>query len=168
MGIMFNADEVFEMGMDIEKNGEAYYNKAAELATDPRVKKVFEYLAGEEKNHWETFKQLRDELGGETTTPTVIDSEGVKELYLDALVKSLLFSNEREAEHVAENAPDALAALKAALTFEKDTILFFTSMKSMTRENLGADKIDLLIAEEQNHIIRISGEIKKVSEGQSD
>ncbi len=163
MGITFNADEVFEMGMDVEKNGEAYYNKAAELAADPKVKKVFEYLAGEEKTHWETFKQLREGLSGDMAAPTVIDSEGVNNLYLEALVKSRLFSSEREAEQVAEKAQDAIEALNIALSFEKDTILFFSMMKSMTREDLGADKIDLLIAEEQKHIIRITREIEKIS-----
>ena len=149
--------------MDVEKNGEAYYNKAAELASDPEVKKVFEYLAGEEKNHWETFKQLREGLSGDMAAQTVMDPDGVNELYLDALVRSRLFSSEREAEQAAENAKDAVAALKAALTFEKDTILFFSMMKSMTRGDLGADKIDLLIAEEQKHIIRIAKEIDKIS-----
>ena len=162
MGISFNADEVFEMGMDVEKNGEAYYNKAAELADDPEVKKVFEYLAGEENTHWETFKQMRDELGGETTSPTVIDSEGVNNLYLEALVKSRLFSDVREAEKVAEEATDPISALNVALTFEKDTILFFSSMKALTREDFGAKKIDMLIVEEQKHIIRITAEIKKL------
>ena len=163
MGITFNADEVFEMGMDVEKNGEAYYNKSAELAADPKVKKVFEYLAGEEKTHWNIFKQLRDGLSGDMAAPTVIDSEGVNDLYLDALVKSRLFSSEREAEQLAEKAKDALEALNIALIFEKDTILFFSMMKSMTREDLGADKIDLLIAEEQKHIIRIAKEIENIS-----
>lgn len=163
MGITFNADEVFEMGMDVEKNGEAYYNKAAELAADPKVKKVFEYLAGEEKTHWNIFKQLRDGLSGDMAAPTVIDSEGVNELYLDALVKSRLFSSEREAEQLAEKAKDAIEALNIALSFEKDTILFFSMMKSMTRADLGADKIDLLIAEEQKHIIRIAKEIENIS-----
>ncbi len=163
MGINFNADEVFEMGMDVEKNGEAYYNKAAELATDPQVKKVFEYLAGEEKNHWNTFKKLREGLSGDMAAPTVIDSDGVNELYLDALVKSRLFSSEKEAELLAEKAKDAIEALNIALIFEKDTILFFSMMKSMTREDLGADKIDLLIAEEQKHIIRIAKEIENIS-----
>ncbi|MCK4537719.1 MAG: ferritin family protein [Candidatus Krumholzibacteria bacterium] len=164
MGISFNADEVFEMGMDVEKNGEAYYNKAAELATDPDVKKVFEYLAGEEKTHWETFKQMRDELGGETTSPTVIDSEGINNLYLEALVKSRLFSDVKGAEKVAEEAADPISALNVALTFEKDTILFFSGMKALTREDLGASKIDMLIEEEQKHIIRIAAEIKKFKE----
>ncbi|HSG27364.1 MAG TPA: ferritin family protein [Candidatus Krumholzibacterium sp.] len=164
MGISFNADEVFEMGMDVERNGEAYYKKAAELAVDPEVKKVFEYLGKEEKKHWETFRQMRESLSGDTTSPTVMDPEGLNEAYLDALVKSRLFTNEYEAKKVAEQAKDATGALNAALTFEKDTILFFSSMKSMTREDLGADKIDMLIDEERLHIIRISAELKKLKE----
>ena len=161
MSITFNADEVFEMGMDIEKNGEAYYKKAAELATDPNIKKAFTYLAGEEKKHWETFKELREALPPKSSSPTVIDPDGLESLYLDALVKSRLFNSEQEAEKVASKVEDEIEALRAALTFEKDTILFFQTMRSMTREDLGREKIDMLIEEEQKHIVRISTEIKK-------
>ncbi|MBN1163952.1 MAG: ferritin family protein [Candidatus Krumholzibacteriota bacterium] len=164
MSITFNADEIFEMGMDIEKNGEAYYNKAAELARNPKIKEVFNFLAGEEKKHWVIFKKLREALPPKDTTPTVVDPESQEGLYLEALVKSRLFNNEREAEAVAESVGDELAALRAALTFEKDTILFFQTMKSMTRENLGRDKIDMLIEEEHKHVIQISREIKKAKE----
>jgi len=51
MGISFNADEIFEMGMDVEKNGEAYYRKCAELSGDPGIRKVFAWLAGERGSH---------------------------------------------------------------------------------------------------------------------
>lgn len=166
MGITFNADEVFEMGMDVEKNGEAFYNRAAELAGDPLTRKAFEYLAEEEKKHWVTFRDLRESLGGETTSPTVIDTEQTGGMYLDALVKSRLFTNVREAEAAAENAADEIEALQAALTFEKDTILFFESMKSITREDLGRDEINMLIDEERKHVVRIYAEIKKAKERQ--
>ena len=145
MGISFNADEVFEMAMDIERNGEAYYRKAAELASDPEVRKVFEYLAEDENKHWETFRQMRESLSGETTTPTVIDSEGLNESYLDALVKSRLFSGVEEAEKVASKAGDPISALNAALTFEKDTILFFMSMKGMVLISMRKPRGDLKI-----------------------
>ncbi|MBN1165213.1 MAG: ferritin family protein [Candidatus Krumholzibacteriota bacterium] len=164
MSITFNADEVFEMGMDVEKNGYAYYKKASEMADDPNIKKAFTYLGEEELKHFETFKELRDSLAPRETTPTVIDTDGVVNLYLDALVKSRLFLNEEEAEKLAAGVESEIEALKIALAFEKDTILFFQTMKSMTRENLGQDKIDQLIAEEQKHVIRISGEIKRAQE----
>jgi rubrerythrin len=164
MGITFNADEVFEMGMDIEKNGEAYYRKAAELAKDPEVKKAFEFLMEQEINHYRIFKELRDSLPPKSSIPTVGDPEGQEGLYLEALIKSRLFGNEREAEETAAAEDDEIEALKGALTFEKDTILFFQAMKGMTRKDLGQDKIDMLIEEERRHVVKISEEIGKAKE----
>jgi rubrerythrin len=164
MSISFNADEVFEMGMDVEKNGEAFYRKAAEMAKDPEVKKVLLHLMEEEKKHWDTFKRLRESLPPKSSLPTVGDPEGQENLYLNALVKSRLFSDENEAEEIASRVEDEIEALRAALTFEKDTILFFQSMKAMTREDLGRAEIDLLIDEERQHVIQISQAIKRVME----
>lgn len=164
MGISFNADEVFEMGMDIEQNGEAYYRKAVELTEDPEIKKIFEELMVAEQAHYETFKKLRENLPAKDTTPIVSDPEGQEYLYLDALVKSRLFNNVREAENVCADRCDPVSVLQGALTFEKDTILFFTEMKGRTREDLGKTEIDRLIAEEREHIVWISGMIKKIRE----
>ncbi len=164
MGISFNADEVFEMGMDIEKNGEAYYRKAVELTEDPEIKKIFEELMTAEQSHYETFKKLRENLPAKDTTPLVSDPDDQEYLYLDALVKSRLFNNVREAEEVVSKASGPIEALQGALTFEKDTILFFTEMKKRTREDLGKTEIDRLIAEEREHVIWISGMIKKIRE----
>ena len=164
MGISFNADEVFEMGMDIEMNGEAYYRKAVELTEDPEIKKIFEDLMIAEKQHYDTFKKLRENLPAKDTTPLVSDPDDQEYLYLDALVKSRLFNSVREAEEVVSKTSGPIEALQGALVFEKDTILFFTEMKGRTREDLGKNEIDRLIAEEREHIIWISGMIKKVRE----
>lgn len=164
MSISFNADEVFEMGMDVERNGEAYYRKAAEKMDDPDVKEVMTFLADEENKHYKTFQELRDSLPAKSTTPSTQDPEDQESLYLDALVKSRLFNNQKEAERIAESVKGKVEALKTALTFEKDTILFFMHMKDMTREDLGRDKIDWLIEEEHKHVVKISSELKKASE----
>jgi rubrerythrin len=165
MGISFNADEVFEMGMDIEKNGEAYYRKAAELAKDPEVKKIFEQLMHAETEHFKTFKRLREKLPAGDTAPLVSDPEDQGYLYLDALVKSRLFSTVREAESVAAKIGGPIEVLHGALTFEKDTILFFTEMQGSTREDLGRSEIGRLIDEERTHVVWISGMIRKLREG---
>ena len=164
MGISFNADEVFEMGMDIEMNGEAYYRKAVELTEDPEIKKIFENLMIAEKQHYDTFKKLRENLPAKDTTPLVSDPDDQEYLYLDALVKSRLFNSVREAEEVVSKTSGPIEALRGALTFEKDTILFFTEMKGRTREDLGKSEIDRLIAEEREHVIWISGMIRKIRE----
>jgi rubrerythrin len=164
MSIAFNAEEVFKMGMDIETNGEAYYRKAAELTKDAEVKKVLFDLMEEEKKHFDTFKKLLESLPAKSSLPTVGDPEGQENLYLNALVKSRLFNNVHEAEELASKVKTAEEVLKAALTFEKDTILFFQTMKSMTREDLGRAEVDMLIEEERKHVVRISEELKKLRE----
>ena len=101
MSISFNADEVFEMGMDVETNGEAYYRKAAELSKNEEVKKVFLRLMEEEKKHYETFKELREALPPKSAQPTIADPDGQEYLYLDALVRSRMFNNVHEAEQLS-------------------------------------------------------------------
>ncbi len=164
MSISFNADEVFEMGMDVEKNGEAYYRKAAEKVDDPAVKELMIFLADEEQKHFQIFRKLRESLPAKATTTVTQDPEDQEALYLDALVKSRLFNTEKEAERIASSVKGELEALKTALTFEKDTILFFMHMKDMTRKDLGRDKIDMLIEEEHRHVVKISGIIKTLTE----
>jgi rubrerythrin len=163
MGISFSADEVFEMAMDIEKNGEAYYRKALALAKSAGIKAVFTELMEQERQHYATFKGLRDKLPPRTSLPTVADPEGEEYLYLDALVKSRLFNTAREAEALAAKAGDEIEALKSALVFEKDTILFFQTMKAMTDERLGRSEVDRIIEEEHRHVIRISKAIKEAA-----
>lgn len=161
MPIEFSADEVFEMGMDIERNGEAYYRAAAGLSKDAKIKAVFTDLMEQEHIHFEVFRSLREKLPPRASLPTVADPGSEEYLYLDALVKSRLFNNVREAEAVAKKVGSALEALRAALTFEKDTVLFFQTMKSMTDERLGKNEIDRLIEEEHRHIVRISNLIRE-------
>ncbi|HVO76384.1 MAG TPA: ferritin family protein [Candidatus Bathyarchaeia archaeon] len=163
MAIEFSADEVYEMGMDIERNGEAYYRKAAALSKDEKVRGVFTDLMKQEQQHYQTFKALREKLPPKTSLPTVADPEGEEQLYLDALVKSRLFNSVHEAESLASKVSSAHEALKAALSFEKDTVLFFQMMKGMTEERLGKSEIDRLIEEEHGHIVRIAAAIREIA-----
>jgi rubrerythrin len=163
MSIAFSADEVFEMAMDIERNGEAYYRKASELSKEPKIKTIFSDLMKQEQQHYATFKGLRDKLPPRASLPTVADPDSEEYLYLDALVKSRLFNTVHEAEALAAKTANALEALRAALGFEKDTVLFFQMMKGMTDERLGRSEIDRLIEEEHNHIVRISSAMKEIA-----
>lgn len=163
MGSFFNADEVFEMAMDIEKSGEAYYRKAAGRMENPKVKDLMDYLADEEQKHHQVFAELRGSLPEKLTVRSMPDPENQERLYLGALVKSRLFTGDQEAERVAASMDGELEALKTALDFEKDTILFFIAMKDMTDEKLGREKIDLLINEEHAHVVKISKEIDKLT-----
>jgi len=51
MGYDFNADEIFEMAEQIERNGASFYRKSAESIDDPAEKKLLLDLAAMEDEH---------------------------------------------------------------------------------------------------------------------
>ncbi len=58
----FNADEIFEMACQIEKNGYDFYITAAEAVDDDSGKILLNELAEMEKQHQNTFEKLRSNL----------------------------------------------------------------------------------------------------------
>ncbi len=156
MNIAFNADEVFEIAMDIEENGEVFYGAAAKVTDDADAKEIFEALRIAEQKHYQVFKKLREELPTGITFAAVHDPEGQVSLYLKILSESRVFGSPEEAREVAGKAADAREALKAALQYEKDTILFLHTMQELVKPEWGQDQIQKLIAEEQTHVRDIS------------
>ena len=69
---VFTATEALEMAMEIEKNGEVFYNEAAAKSTDSEVKALFEDLAIQEQGHYRTFKKM---LGGAQPAPELLAPE---------------------------------------------------------------------------------------------
>ena len=51
MSITFNADEIFEMAEQIERNGAKFYREAAENASDADVKEMLLSMAAMEDGH---------------------------------------------------------------------------------------------------------------------
>ena len=50
---------IFDQAMDIEKEGEALYRKFSLDASDEGMKRVFTWLADQERKHYEIFKKMK-------------------------------------------------------------------------------------------------------------
>ena len=72
--ITFNADEIFEMAGQIERNGARFYRKAAERA-DGECREMLLRLAAKEEDHERTFAAMRAELGPQQPTTFDPDNE---------------------------------------------------------------------------------------------
>ena len=91
MGYDVNADEIFEMAEQIERNGASFYRKAAESIDDPAGKKLLLNFAAMEDEHEKTFAALRKDLSEKEKTATTFDPEGEAALYLRALADVRVF-----------------------------------------------------------------------------
>ena len=59
MGIEFNADEIFEIAEQIERNGAGFYRRAAEAVEDSQKRRILLDLASREDEHEKTFAAMR-------------------------------------------------------------------------------------------------------------
>jgi len=150
---VFTAAEGIEMAMEIEKNGETFYNAAADKATDPEVTALFKDLAVQEQAHYRVFQKM---LGGTAPAPDLPATEYDQyQAYVQVALENALFAGPDKALALAEQAKDRETALRAALGFEKDTMLFFYDLREMVSEG-DRQAISNVIQEEKKHMRRLA------------
>lgn len=146
MSYDFNADEVFEMAEQMERNGAKFYRDAAENAADPSNKEMLLGLCKMEEAHEKMFESMRTELSSAEKASTVFDPSGEAALYLRALVDGrVFFEKDIDATSMVE-------ILKSAIGAEKDSIVFYLGMKAAVPKDMGKDRIEAIIKEEMGHI----------------
>jgi rubrerythrin len=150
MSYDFNADDILEMAEQIERNGAAFYRKAAKDVADPEAKTFLSDLAAMEDDHEKIFAAMRKRLSGAETQSTVYDPENQAAAYLKSLADIRVFF-EKEIDTTSLE-----AILKAAITAEKDSIVFYLGMKELVPESLGQSRLDDIIKEEMGHIKLLS------------
>ena len=153
MSYDFNADEIFEMAEQMERNGAKFYRDAAENTEDSGNKELLTGLSKMEEAHEKMFKSMRSELTAAEKASTVFDPSGEASLYLRALVDSrVFFKKEIDVKSMVE-------ILKSAIEAEKDSIVFYLGMKEEVPENLGKNRIEAIIKEEMGHIRLLSKQL---------
>jgi rubrerythrin len=150
MSYDFNADDVFEMAEQLERNGSKFYRTAAEATADPANKEFLMELAAMEDQHEKTFIAMRAELSEKEKKSTVFDPEGEAAVYLKALADTRVFFEKEIDVGSLEK------ILRSAITAEKDSIVFYLGMKDAVSEGLGKGRLDGIIKEEMEHIKLLS------------
>jgi len=158
----FNAAEVFDMAIKIEENGKKFYDEAVKLVDDPEVKKLFSDLAIEEVLHKARFESLKAQLPGEAATPTVFDPEHEMNAYIKALADQHVFRTAEDLTVRMAAVKDARSALRMAIEFEKDSVIFFLTMQDATDDHKGQAFISALVKEEQEHLRRLSLQLRRL------
>ena len=153
MSYEFNADEVFEIAEQIERNGANFYRTIADNIPDPNKRKLLFHLAEMEDEHEKTFKTLRAQLTEDEKVVTTFDPEGEAESYLSSLANTRIFYE----KDVDTNSMKDI--YKAAITAEKDSIVFYLGMKDVVPSHLGKQRLDNIIKEEMGHITLLSNEL---------
>ena len=146
----FNADDIFEIAKQLERNGAEFYRTAAKASKDDNARELFLRLAAMEDDHQKIFAQIHSQLTASEKTSTVFDPEGEAAGYLKALADTRVFFEKKIDTSSME------AILKDAITAEKDSIVFYLGMREAIPEKQGRSRLDDVIKEEMGHIRLLS------------
>lgn len=152
----FNADDIFEMAQQMEKNGMKFYKTAADSVSDDDAKSLLLEFADMEKEHEKIFSDMRKALSSNEKKSTVFDPQGEALDYLRALADTRVFFEKKIDISSLEN------ILRDAIQAEKDSIVFYLGMKEAVPEGLGKNRIDNIIKEEMGHIKMLSAKLVKI------
>jgi len=156
MSDQFSIQEIIEIAIEIEKNGEAFYRTLAESANTARLRDLFKYLSEEEKKHKVRFEEILKSVGGYQISEIYYATEYMG--YMKALADERVFTKDVFAPDIVKSLQSSKEALDLAIGFEKDSIIFLHEMQDMVNEP-ERKTVQKLLDEEREHIRRLS-EIK--------
>ena len=166
MGITFNANEIFEMAEEIERNGAKFYRRASANSPDEETKQMLLDMAVMEDEHLKTFQQMRKELSGREKEAMVFDPDNLSVLYLQAMADARGYEGKITPAKELTGSETPKEIIEIALNSEKESVVFYFGLKGFVPVKAGRDKVEAVIIEELGHITTLLGRLKSLETAQ--
>lgn len=146
---MFSANEILDMAIKLEKNGEAVYRDAIKKVSNPELIALLEWMADEEVKHANWFTELKLKLDQKGVNSFM--EEMRRELFNDLLGGKSFFLKDVDFSLVSEI--DDLIAI--FVEFEKDSVRFYQILEPFIGDPVSLESLKKIIDEENCHIKRL-------------
>ena len=146
-----NVKEAIQTAIQMEKDGHAFYTKAAAQTSSEMGAKIFESIAEDELVHLETFKKMFED---KVTAGEFDALSNSSRKYAEQPV----FPKDLKAVEGASADTNELDALHIAMDAEKDAIEFYGKMRDDCDDDEFCRIIDEIIQQEKNHYLILQGE----------
>ncbi|MEF3694418.1 MAG: ferritin family protein [Candidatus Cloacimonadota bacterium] len=151
----YSLNEIIELAVQIERNGYAFYHEATKRKDlDAKAIEFLAFLRDQELNHEKTFLGLRDDMD-EIVLELSQDWDMVSS-YLKTIVDARVFDSENSAIKMATEASDLMGIVNYAITFEKDTLLFFHAINDSINNPKARQALARIINEEVSHVLKLN------------
>ncbi len=162
MAITFNANEIFEMAEEIERNGAEFYRQAAEKAADKETKQMLLDMAVMEDGHLKTFEEMRNQLSGQEKGWTIFDPDNQSVLYLQEMADARGYEGKITPTKELTGNETTKEIIEIALNSENESVVFYLSLKALVPVKAGRDKVEAIIIEELSHITTLLKKLKSL------
>ena len=157
---IFSDLEGIRIAIEMERRGESFYRRAAKVSKCGETVELLLSLAKDEDRHRAEFERLYEfeSQGGMTDKP--YDDE--TNAYLTAIAADVVFPKGLMAlkDEGFEN-PEAV--LKYAIASEKDSILFYTEMRSRTPDEHAKNVFGEITRQERAHLFHLQRQLDQIS-----
>jgi rubrerythrin len=151
----FNAGEVFKMALRLEEQGSRFYETAAARPFSSEIRELFQTLARAEKGHHAFITDLLTRVP--PAGPTVWDPDNELDQYLKMMADQHIFSRgQAELDRLIADLTDISQAVILAMSFEKDTIVFFMELMNAADNPESREQMKKLVDEERGHLRRLA------------
>ena len=143
---MFTINDIIEIALQIEKNGESTYRRAQQKTSDPSLADLFGLLADEELEHQRWFAEFKSRVG---TKPVDQNLEAMgRELFQNILGEKAFSLDEVDLSQVT----GTQTVMRISAEFEQDTVVFYEMLEPFVEEPRHREDLRVIIEEEKRHV----------------
>ena len=143
---MFSLDDILNIAVQLENNGEKVYRRAAARANLASLSSFMIWMADQEATHAEWFEQLKVGAVEMEADPGLVKMG--KALLEDVMGERSFSLDDLDLSQV-ENLQELI---RVSIEFEEDTVLFYEMLAAFVREKEGRALLEKIIAEEHRHV----------------
>lgn len=144
--VMFTINELLDIAVRIERNGETAYRDAAEKVAAGKMQETLTWLADQETEHRRWFADLKKRLiNGEKNQ---ISQQIAREIFDDILGRWSFSLDEKNLPQFETPA----ALFDVSIGFEKDTVIFYEMLAAFIEDEQTLKQLQTIIDEEKRHI----------------
>lgn len=150
----FDELEAYRIARKLEEDGIYYYSRMKDEVLKPKIRDVIEMLIGDERKHLDLLEKRVEELAHKHDM--VDEGETLADI-IDAKVMDVL----KDSERVADILCSPQEAIRLGISVEKRSIAFYNEILKSTQDKTGRAAIEELMREEQDHLKKLEGLVRK-------
>jgi rubrerythrin len=151
-----NVKDAIKTAIQMEKDGHAFYTKAAEQTKSDLGRTVFESLAADELVHLETFQKIFQGKIDSVEWNTLVQSN-------NKYTNLTIFPKDLKTTEGADPNSDELDALRMGMDSEKEAIDYYTTVVNDTSDAEVKEILTEIINQEKNHYRLLQQEFTHLS-----
>ncbi len=152
---MYTFADICNIAIQIERNGEREYQKAARNTSDNKLKKLYTQLAKQEDEHAIWFAELLRQKASPDAKQQQLND--ISATMLQNIIKDARFpADGKELDEI----DDPTEAIKFAIALEEDTIAFYQFVRELVEDEKTRIELQQIIEEEKQHAIILKEAMK--------